>query len=107
MNQVLNVSGLFEVGTAAGEGEGGGSARIEGKVGIAWIRGNQIAEVFVEKEIVRFETGFPFVTALVDRNRGVEVGLLEIVAQEGSDRPSAVIGVEIGGRIAPHAVNVQ
>ena len=98
-----------EVGAGAGESKCGGSAGIERVVGIdrqIGVCGDDIAEVFAEKESVGFEAGFPFVPGVMDGDAGVEVSLFEVVMQEGGDGPGAVVGIEPGGVIAHHATKV-
>ncbi len=61
----------------------------------------------MEKQIVGFEAGFPFVAGVMDGDGGVEVGLFEVVMKEGGNGPCAVVGVEVGRSVAPHAANID
>ena len=96
MDEILDESGLFEIGAAIRKCEGRRSAGIERIEGIVGTCGDDIAEVFVEKEIVGFEAGLPLVAAVVDGDGGVEVSLFEVVVQKNSDGPGTVVGIEIG-----------
>src|ERR1700689_4747190 len=112
MNEVFNKGCLFEVRTSADESQGGRGIAAE-RVTRArnWIRnltgGNDVAVVFVQKEIVEFEAGFPFVMAVVYRDRSIEVPLVEVVVLEYGDGPRKRIGIEVVRVAANHAAEIQ
>src|ERR1700730_2200969 len=83
MNQILEKARLFEIGTIAGEGKAWWSAGSKGIIGIVGAGNDDVAEMFVKKNIVGLKAGLPFVAAVMDGNSGFNVSLFEIVAQEG------------------------
>ena len=90
----------------AGKDKTRGRAGIERKNGVAGVCGNGVAEMLVQEKIVGLKAGLPFVAAVMDGNSGFNVSLFEIVAQEGGDGPSAIVGIQIGGVVTHHAVNI-
>src|SRR5580658_2093489 len=104
VNEVLNVGSLFEVGTRAGERESSDGTRVEGITGgIIRVGGDDVVVVFVEENVVGFNAGFPFLVAMVNRNRTIEISFLKVIVVDNDDRPGVGIGVEVVGVVAYHA----
>ena len=107
VEEILDEGRLFEIRAGAGERKGYGSAGIEGIERVVGICGDEVAEVFVEEEIVGFNASFPFVTAVMDGDGCVEISLSEVVVQEGGYGPGTAVGVEVVGVVANHAANIR
>ena len=86
---VLNKRGLLEVPFSAAE--------LEGRRGVLVKLGevrNDVAEFFVELGGVGLKTRFPFIAALVNRKRPLEIAFIEAAVLEGDHRGRERIGIE-------------
>src|SRR5450755_11945 len=69
--------------------------------------GNVVAQVFVKKCVVRFETEFPLVPAMDNRSCAFEIRLAEGVLLEDFDGSRFRVGVETVGVIAAHHAKIS
>src|SRR5580704_347808 len=79
-DQILDEGGLFEVGAVAYEAKGLRRLWIK----LAWI-GNDVAKVFVEKCVVRFESDLPFVMAMVEGHGPFEISFAKPIVLKDFD----------------------
>ena len=60
----------------------------------------------MEKQIVGFDAGLEFVAAVMDRDRGVEISLSEVVVLKRHDGRGVGVGIEVVGVVANHAAKI-
>ena len=102
MDQVLHEGGLLQIGTPGQKAEGWRRVIVElGRIG------NDVAEIFVQERIVRFDPEFELVTATHRGDGALEVSLAEKIVLNDFDGRGVVVGIEIVGVVAHHPVQIH
>src|SRR5208282_4403882 len=97
----MHECGLLEVWPICDKAEVNRSVRVK----LGWI-GNVVAEVFVQKGVVRLEPELPFVPAMIDGCGSPEVRFAEKILLEDLDGSRIRVGVEINRVVADHPAKI-
>src|SRR5277367_356597 len=108
MNQVLDKCGLLQIRTLALAWISAREAERQRRIGIELRRvSDQVSEILVQKRVVRFNADFPLVPAVSNRDRSLEISLVEPIVLEQDDGCRKVIRIKVVGIVPNHPAKIS